>query len=122
MAMAEWAADDVVYVDKQLVITSTEAPAGLSACGAIDVFNVDAFAQVLAASLAGGGDLNIDLHRLEFCDVSGIRALVSAARGVDDGRRLIVRGLPAGLRSVMTLVGWSDLPGLVIDDEEQTSW
>lgn len=110
-----------MYADKQLVISRTDAPPGLSACGAIDVFNVDAFAQILAASLEGKGDLSIDLHRLEFCDVSGIRALVSAAKHVNDGRRMVVHGLPASLRNVMKLVGWSDLPGLVIHDADKTS-
>ncbi|HVC75891.1 MAG TPA: STAS domain-containing protein [Candidatus Micrarchaeaceae archaeon] len=118
--MAERAEDDVLYADKQVVISRTDAPAGLSACGAIDVFNADAFAQILAAGLDGEGDLSIDLHSLEFCDVSGIRALVTAAKGLNDGRRMVVHGLPAQLRNVMTLVGWSDLPGLVIHDGDKT--
>jgi anti-anti-sigma factor len=118
--MAEWAEDGVLYADKQLVISRTDGPAGLSACGAIDVFNVDAFAQILAASLEKEGDLSLDLRSLEFCDVSGIRALVSVASGVNDGRRLVVHGLPAQLRNVLTLVGWSDVPGLVIHDADKT--
>ena len=111
--------EDLLYVDKQLVIRRTYTPAGLSVSGAIDVFNVDAFAQTLAGSLTGMGDLEIDLHNLEFCDVSGIRALVSAARGGQRGRRLVLLGLPQQLRTVMKLVGWNDLPDLVIADADE---
>jgi anti-anti-sigma factor len=111
--------EDFLYVDKQLVIRRTYAPAGLSVTGAIDVLNVDAFAQALTSSLTGLGDLEIDLRQLEFCDVSGIRALVSAANDVQPGRRLVLIGLPEQLRAVMKLVGWNDLPGLVIPDDDE---
>lgn len=119
--MAQRAEDDFLYADKQLVIRRTYAPAGLSVSGSIDVFNVNAFAQTLGTCLAGDGDLNVDLRYLEFCDVSGIRALVSAAKDVHQGRRLVLIGLPQPLQTVMTLVGWGDLPGLVIQDVGETS-
>jgi anti-anti-sigma factor len=119
--MAQRAEDDLLYADKQLVVRRTHAPPGLVVSGAIDVFNVDAFNQALATCLEADGDLNVDMHYLEFCDVSGIRALVSAAKAVPQGRRLVLIGLPEQLRAVMTLVGWSDLPGLVIQDADETS-
>ena len=68
------------------------------------------------------GDLRVDLRDLEFCDVSGIRALVSAAKDLHQGRRLVLTGLPAQLRNVMTLVGWNDLPGMVINDSDEPGW
>ncbi|MDQ6719953.1 MAG: STAS domain-containing protein [Candidatus Dormibacteraeota bacterium] len=105
-----------MYADKQLVIRRTFTPAGLSFTGAIDLFNVDSVAQSLQSALDGVGDLHIDLSRLEFCDVSGIRALVTAAESVGGRRRLVLHGLPPQLRTVMSVVGWTDLPGLVIDE------
>jgi anti-anti-sigma factor len=117
--MAQRAEDDLLYTDKQLVIRRTTAPWGITVAGAIDAFNVDAFAEALGTTLAGqGADLTIDLQYLEFCDVSAIRALVAAARNVDDGRRVVLVGLPEQLRNVMTVVGWNDIPGLVISDED----
>ena len=110
--------DGIVYADKQLVIKRTSAPDGLRITGVIDLFNVDAFSRTINSSLAGEGDLHIDLSRLEFCDVSGIRALVSAAERVAGRRRLVLQGLPPQLRTAMTVVGWADLPGLVIDQPE----
>ena len=117
--MAQRADEDLLYADKQLVIRRTFAPEGLSVSGSIDVFNVDAFAETLAGCLPGEGDLKVDLHYLEFCDVSGIRALVSAARGTGEGRRMVLEGLPSQLRNVMALVGWSDLPGLAVMDPDE---
>lgn len=110
--------DDPLYADKQLVIRRTSTPDGLCITGVIDLFNVDSFARTLNSSLAGEGDLHVDLSRLEFCDVSGIRVLVSAAERVAGRRRLFLHGLPPQLRTVMTVVGWADLPGLVIDEPE----
>ena len=108
--------DDPLYADKQLVIRRISTPEGLRITGVIDLFNVDSFARTLNASLSGEGDLHIDLTRLEFCDVSGIRVLVSAAERVEGRRRLFLHGLPPQLRTVMAVVGWTDLPGLVIDE------
>jgi anti-anti-sigma factor len=118
--MAQRSDEDLLYADKHLVIRRTYAPMGLSVSGSIDVSNVDAFAETVAGCLDGAGDLKVDLHYLEFCDVSGIRALVSAARGAGEGRRMVLEGLPDQLRSVMALVGWSELPGLVLADPDES--
>ena len=107
-----------MYADKQLVIRRTSEPAGLSFNGIIDLFNVDSVAESLNSVLDGEGDLHIDLSYLEFSDVSGIRALVSAAERVSGRRRLVLHGLPPQIRTVMTVVGWTNLPGLVIGESD----
>jgi anti-anti-sigma regulatory factor len=108
---------DQVYADKQLIVFRTGAPAELSLSGAIDFYNADAVAAALIAELqqsgdvstalsdaiTGNGDLHLDLSRLEFTDVTGIRALVRIAETAGVGRRLVLRG-------------WGDLPNLVIDE------
>ena len=117
--MAERAEDDLVYADKQLLIRRTWEPPGLAISGVIDLFNVDAFARSLNSSLDGEGDLHIDLGQLEFCDVSGIRTMVTAAERVNGRRRLLLHGLPAQLQTVMTVVGWTNLPSLIIGEPEE---
>lgn len=121
---------DVVYSDKQLVIARTSSPVGLSLTGAIDYYNADAVAAALVAELGsagdisvmladaitGNGDLHLDLTRLEFTDVTGIRALVRIAENAGDGRRLVLRGLPPRIKTVIAVVGWGDLPSLIIDE------
>lgn len=121
---------DHVYADKQLVVSRMGAPAKLSITGAIDYNNADAVAAALVAELhqtadvstalsdaiTGNGDLHLDVSRLEFMDVTGIRALVRIAETAGIGRRLVLRGLPPRIRTVMVVVGWGDLPNLVIDE------
>jgi len=74
-----------MYADKQLVIRRTEEPGGLSFTGSIDLFNVESVARSLNTALGGEGDLHVDVSQLEFCDVSGIRAFVTAAENVESG-------------------------------------
>jgi anti-anti-sigma factor len=109
-----------VYTDKQLVIVSRERPTGLRLIGSIDAFNVENVEHVLARALNGESDVevHIDLTRLEFCDVSGIRALVAAAQKSDGRHRMILHGLPPLMSRVMGLVGWSDLPSLFIAETD----
>jgi anti-anti-sigma regulatory factor len=120
---------DQVYTDKQVVISRTGKPGELSITGAIDFYNADAVASAVAGELqsaersteladaiSGNGDLHVDLSRLEFTDVAGIRALVQVAENAGDGRRLVLRGLPPRIRMVMAVVGWGDLPNLVIEE------
>ena len=116
---------DEVYVDKQLAITRDgEASIRLSVSGAIDCYNAEAVAAALVRELEAGapgatpgnGDLHIDVSRLEFADVAGIRALIGIAENSGEGRRLILSGLPERIRTVITLIGWADLPSLVLED------
>jgi anti-anti-sigma regulatory factor len=118
-----------IYADKQLVISRTDSASGLSIAGAIDYYNAEAVADalssvfnagsearaLLADAITGNGDLHLDLSRLEFTDVTGIRALVRIAENAGDGRKVVLRGLPASIVKVMTVVGWSELPNLVIE-------
>ncbi|HUZ86066.1 MAG TPA: STAS domain-containing protein [Candidatus Baltobacterales bacterium] len=119
-----------VYSDKQVVI-SRDAFGRLVIAGAVDYFNAGPVAAVLVremersvpdgvpVALDGAastyGDLQVDLSRLEFSDVSGIRAMVGVAEHAVGGRRLVLRGLPPQISRVMAVVGWSELPNLVVE-------
>src|SRR5690349_7207870 len=102
--------DGPVYADKHLVVTRTDKPLGLRFAGEIDITNSDAVAQSLRLALADTGDPHLDLTRLSFCDISGIRALVEIAMGLDGGRKILLHGLPEQLQTVMRVTGWSGLP------------
>ena len=106
--------DGPLYADKHLVITRTDMPFGLRFAGEIDISNSDAVGQVLRAIFPDGDSPHLDLSRLSFCDVSGIRALVDAAADLGDGGRLMLHGLPAQLQTVLRVTGWSELPSLVL--------
>ena len=127
--LSQGSEEERVYADKQLVISRANSASGLSITGAIDYYNAEAVAEALTAlfhadgeapaifknAIAGNGDLHLDLSRLEFTDVTGIRALVRLAENAGDGRRLVLRGLPPSIVKVITVVGWAELPNLVIE-------
>ena len=119
-----------VLADKQVVISRTGSPDWLSIAGEIDYFNAESVGAALHAELqaragggsessdasAGNGPLHLELSCLEFTDTAGIRALVSVAMDAEPGRELVLHGLPPLIRRVMLLVGWGELPCLIIDD------
>jgi anti-anti-sigma factor len=111
---------NVVYQDKQLVVTQSTRPVGLRFLGAVDASNVEAVAGLLDSTLRADsvGDVHIDVTGLEFSDVSGIRALVASAERADGSRKLVLHGLPALMARVMDVVGWTELPALTISAAE----
>ena len=106
--------DGPVYADKHLVVTRTDNPDGFRFAGEIDIANSDAVAESLRLAMGGEGDPHVDVSRVSFCDVSGIRALVDAALGIADGRRMLLHGLPPQLETVLRATGWSELPKLML--------
>ena len=80
--------------------------------GEIDYFNTPLVAGYLRDGFEDGAEPHLDLSGVSFCDVSGIRALVSLALELAPGRRLLIHGLPAQLETVLRVTGWADLPGL----------
>jgi hypothetical protein len=130
---AEGMGEVQVYADKQVDI-SRDGSGSLAVAGSIDYFNADAVARWLSAEIGRAmpgdvldgaaqasaavslpGDLLLDLSRLEFSDVTGIRALVRVAEHAAQGRRLVLRGLPPQIARVMAVVGWSESPKLVVE-------
>lgn len=101
--------------EPQLRISSGPQPAWLLISGEIDAWNVERVRDALREALLAAGDLHLDVSRLLFCDVTGIRAIASAAAHLDDGRRIILHGLDPQLQKVFGVVGWGGMPGLVID-------
>ncbi len=93
-------------------VVTTVSPAGLKLTGEIDAGNAHLVERALLEHAPGGGSLHVDLTELSFCDVAGIRALVSCAQTPEGNRRLILHGVPAQIERVMNVMGWAELPGL----------
>jgi anti-anti-sigma factor len=104
--------------DAQLRIWRDPESAWLRISGEIDVWNVAAVREALQAALLEPGDIHLDVSRLLFCDVTGIRAVVEAAAHLEEGRRLVLHGLDSQLQRVLRVVGWGGMQGLVIDAGE----
>jgi anti-anti-sigma regulatory factor len=103
-----------VYRDDRLRIERVMEPPGLAFRGDVDASNVHALTQSLALATVQKGDFHLDLGGLSFCDLGGFRAIVRAARSLGPGRRLVVKGMPPQLWRAFRIVGWADLPNLVL--------
>lgn len=103
-----------VYADKQLVVLRTSIPPGIRFAGEIDASNSHSVGASVAAAAAHGRDLHVDVSSLLFCDISGIRELVAAAERLQAGRRMLLHGMPSRLETVIRVVGWNELPTLVV--------
>jgi anti-anti-sigma factor len=103
-----------VYADKQLVVSLTTSPSGLSFAGEIDASNSHAVSAAIAGAQVPDQDIHVDVEGLVFCDISGIRAFVAAAESLPEGRRLLLHGMPAMLQNVIKVVGWNRIPTLVV--------
>lgn len=104
-----------LYEDVQLRISRNRQTGWLGFSGEIDSWNVDAVKAVLEKALKGDGDVHVDVSRLLFCDVTGIRALVAVAGQLAGGRRLVLHGLDPRLQRVFGVIGWGELPSLRIE-------
>ena len=114
LPMAGWTEGQVLYSDQQLLIRQTIPPQGLSFSGTIDVSNVDAVRAVLVAQASHQAELHLELSRVQFIDVSGIRALAEVGARANGTGRLVLHGLPAFLKRVMTIIGWDELRNVTI--------
>jgi anti-anti-sigma regulatory factor len=103
-----------VYADKQLVVSRTASPDGLRFSGEIDATNSHAVGTAISSAQVPDRDIHIEVAGLLFCDISGIRAFVSAAEALPKGRRLLLHGMPAQLETVIKVVGWNRMPSLVV--------
>lgn len=104
--------------DGGLRIMRTVRPPGLRLDGEID----DDTYPVLIAALdtvavdCRHEDVHLDLSLVRFCDVAGLRAMVRLAERLDDGRRVVLHAPAPSLRTVLRVVGWDDVHGLILEE------
>jgi anti-anti-sigma factor len=94
----------------QLRITALVDEPGLSVEGDVDFRSLDEFSAAITEAVAlHPGDIVIDLGKLTFIEVSGMRVLADTARQLaDQDRRLVLRDLAPHLQPVLKVVGWYD--------------
>lgn len=120
--MTERAVDDGVRVRSALLrLDGTFEPPHLVVDGEVDLITVGDFTAALSSVLENSsGDVWVDVERLAFIDVGGLRALAGAAcrLGLQD-RRLVLRSVAPHLARLMDLVGWSKIPSLLMLRREE---
>ncbi|WP_344260076.1 STAS domain-containing protein [Actinomadura napierensis] len=109
-----------------LRLDGTFEPPHLVVDGEVDVSTCRAFAEALTSVLDhSSGDVWVDVERLDFIDVGGLRALAAAACRLEaHERRLVLRSVAPHLAKLMDLVGWSQISSLLMlarDERRPTS-
>ena len=90
----------------------TETPTGLAVSGELDACNADILAERVRAMLDGehSATIRLDLHRLEFIDLTGVRLLYDLhfdAAAADC--TLSVSGAPRTTRWILDVLGLQDV-------------
>ena len=112
--------------DPPLRARFTQPPPVLCLAGDIDEWTYPSLIEVLAAAAATGSDrIRVDLAGVGYCDVAGLRAIMSLAGG--PGRagskngeaaagQVVLAHLHPPLRSVLRILGWDTVPGVIVED------
>lgn len=109
-----------------LRIISTRRPSGLAITGGIDEYTYGILIGQLQRFTAGPREIHVNLTAVEYCDLVGLRAIISLT-GADDhghdhsGRRVVLHGAPLYLKTVMRILGWDSTPGLIVDDGPEST-
>ncbi|MBT2509587.1 MEDS domain-containing protein [Streptomyces sp. ISL-98] len=96
----------------ELRVVRTYHPSGLRVEGVVDIRTHRHLRGALGTLERVDGDVQLDLSRLEFLDLGGLRLLMAFAGSRRAGSQVELAGLAPHLREVIALVGWDDTPGL----------
>ena len=113
-------------VDRQepqspLAASFTCPPATLRLAGVIDESTYPVLRRALAkAAMAGDDAIRVDMAGVEFCDLGGLRMIVSAASPGGPNRaapgHVMIADLSTPLSDLMHILGWDTAPGVVLLD------
>jgi hypothetical protein len=71
------------------------------------------------ASRAGERRIQVDLLDVHYCDVAGLRAILSLAGGKGHGRgavdQIVLAPLPGFLQRLLRILGWDATPGVILE-------
>ena len=98
----------------------TSPPPTLHLAGDIDEWTFPELTKILArAAAAGAPRIHVDLADVQYCDVAGLRAIISLVSGQGEGRaavdEIVFTHLPGPLQRVLSILGWDAAPGVILD-------
>lgn len=97
----------------ELVVVPTHRPPGLRLAGAVDAASCRQLRDALRSLAAVRGEVRLEMSRVEFLDLGGLRLLMTFARARAARHRTVeLSGLAPQLMQVITLIGWDRTPGL----------
>ena len=76
--------------------------------------------RILArAAAAGAPRIHVDLADVQYCDVAGLRAIISLVSGQGEAPaavdEIVFTHLPGPLQRVLSILGWDAAPGVILD-------
>jgi len=107
------------YYDGVLRIICAGSPEIVRIAGEIDQAHHPGLVSTLKDLVDSEGDVHVNLAELAYCDLAGLRALLRLARtGREDqghdGRSLFLEDVPPHLVTVLRILGWDSIPGLIM--------
>jgi ABC-type transporter Mla MlaB component len=102
-----------------LLITWTASRAAIAVSGEADERACSTLAETLKRLTAGLELVHVYLAGLEYCDLAGLRVIVSLAATGDHCRQVVLHEVPPQLMAVMCILGWDAMPGLVLHERSE---
>jgi ABC-type transporter Mla MlaB component len=98
----------------------TSPPPTLRLAGDIDEWTFPDLTEILARTAAAGVPrIHVDLADVGYCDVAGLRAMISLASGGGDHRaavdEIVFAHLPGPLQRGLRILGWDAAPGVILE-------
>lgn len=98
----------------------TSPPPTLHLAGDIDEWTFRDLTRILArAAAAGAPRIHVDLADVQYCDVAGLRAIISLVSGQGEAPaavdEIVFTHLPGPLQRVLSILGWDAAPGVILD-------
>ena len=106
--------------DAELYVDRAGGQLRLVIKGDIDEDTYADLAAALSSIADSRGEIHVDLADVQFCDLAGLRAILSLSEGGPGqdghGRRVILHQLPQELKTLLQILGWDATPGLLMDE------
>ena len=110
-----------VYDDGVLRVMRTGSPPVVVIAGEIDESNYAGLVGTLDRLVDGLIEVHVNLAKVDFCDLAGLRAIVRLTEIGREGhelrvRRLVLHEAPRQVRRVLQIMGWDTIPGLIMNE------
>jgi anti-anti-sigma regulatory factor len=119
------ASGHVIYDDGTLRITCSGRPPVVALRGDIDEATWPSLMPALEEAVDGQSEVHFDFAGVAYCDLAGLRAIISLTGTSRDGgtghdggavlRCIVLHQVAPELERVLRILGWDSTPGLALD-------
>ncbi|MEV6867741.1 MEDS domain-containing protein [Streptosporangium subroseum] len=96
-------------------------PHGLRVEGEVDAATLPVFTTALHEAVRRmSGDIHVDVGKLAFVDLAGLRAIIDLAAGLEAPRSLRLSPESSHVHQLIKMIGWDTTPGLRLSGDDLT--